>query len=131
MRARLASTSALGSPATTGSQLMRARITAFAMDLARLVRQAVVEQVGSALDEAEQRGPARAGELRARSPAEVDALTGRLAAWIRTNPGGRIGDASRALGASRRALALPLSRLLASRTFRKTGTRRGTRYFAN
>ena len=64
-----------------------------------------------------------------RTQAELDALTGRIAAFITRNPGLRVEQFNRELGTSTKDLALPIKKLLADKVIRSKGAKRATAYF--
>ena len=70
--------------------------------------------------------PARGGK---RSSDEVDAMAERLVAYVKSNPGQGLEGIARGLGTSTKELKLPVIKLLASRQIKKTGQKRGTKYF--
>jgi len=131
---------------------IQTRITAFAAELETLVRAAAIDAVRSALGQpAEARprvpatpvvsradapsastSPTRTGSRRKggkRDPKELDALTERLASYIKANEGKRVEEIGKALSTPTKELALPIIRLLGNRTIRKTGQKRATQYF--
>lgn len=64
-----------------------------------------------------------------RDPGELEALTEKLAAYIKKNPGQRIEHIGKAIGASTKDLALPVKKLLAAKRVSTKGQRRATAYF--
>jgi len=60
----------------------------------------------------------------------VDATAAKVLAHVRANPGQNVGEIRAALGASSKELQLPVQKLIAAKSLRTTGQRRGTRYFA-
>jgi hypothetical protein len=73
------------------------------------------------------RGRDQAGNRR--SPEEIDRAAQALLSEIQSNPGLRVEQIGRALGAATKDLSLPLKKLLSQRMVRSEGQRRATRYF--
>ena len=134
----------------TVKQEIQDRIAAFAAELEQLVRGAAIEAVGNAFGTGAPRPAASrpsAGAVAAsatatkpatrsrkkagtkRDPKEIDALTAKAGAWIKANPGKTVENVGKALGAKTSELALPITRLLDSKTIKKTGQKRATKYF--
>ena len=72
----------------------------------------------------------RGHDYSARDPDPIDALTERTAAYIKANAGKRIEEIGKALSTPTKDLALPIIRLLANKTIKKSGQKRATKYFA-
>lgn len=64
-----------------------------------------------------------------RSPAALDAMTAKILAVVKSSPGLRVEQIGEKVGAGAKELALPMKRLLAEKKVKKTGERRGTKYF--
>jgi len=64
-----------------------------------------------------------------RSPEEIDRASQALLSEIQANPGLRVEQIGRTLGAATKDLTLPLKKLLSQRMVRSEGQRRATRYF--
>jgi len=121
---------------------IRARVEAFASELVALIRSSAVDVVTEALGgtgRSPLRGPGRpAGALRSsrrtkgakRDPKILAALTEKLGAFIRKNPGQRIEQIGKALGIATKDLALPVKKLIAARQVSTKGQKRATTYFA-
>lgn len=132
---------------------IQTHIAAFATELEQLVRRAAIEAVENALGQASTRGaaspraavarpaavspaaakptaPAKRRKGGKRDPKEIDALTDRLAAFIKANAGKRVEEIGKALTTPTKDLALPIVRLLANKTIKKSGQKRSTKYFA-
>jgi len=140
-------------PNTLDSEI-RSRIDAFVNDLSNLVKITALESVEDALGGQAaparrgrppgRRGPGRPrgsvsrapsangrrGKRAKRSSGDVDATAAKVLAHVRANPGQNVGEIRAALGASSKELQLPVQKLIAAKSLRTTGQRRGTRYFA-
>ena len=64
-----------------------------------------------------------------RDPGELDALTEKLGAFIKKNPGQRIEQVRKELGVTTKDLALPVKRLLAAKKVSTKGQKRATTYY--
>jgi hypothetical protein len=136
---------------------IRARIDAFVAELTTMVKGAALESVRAVLGDGgmpARRGPGRppkaasassapsaTGARRGRPPGkssrggkrsteEVDQMAERIATFVKSNPGLGLEAIASGIGTSTKELKLPVIKLLASRTLRKTGQKRGTKYFA-
>jgi hypothetical protein len=114
-------------------------VQGFVAHIVELVHQAAIETLHTAFagpiaadaaDRPGERGPAAASASPKRAPADLQALSSRLAAFIQANPGLRIAQISHSLGTTTKDLALPIRKLTASGVIRTTGQKRTTRYFA-
>ena len=65
-----------------------------------------------------------------RAPEELEALTGKLRAYVAKNPGQRIEQIGAGLGVATKELALPAKKLIAAKQLSKKGQKRATTYFA-
>lgn len=72
--------------------------------------------------------PAKRAKWQKRSPEELEALSKSVIAYVRKNPGQRSEQIAAALNTTTKDLSLPLSTLVAAKTFKTTGVRRGTVY---
>ncbi len=116
---------------------LRAALEAFAVDLDGLVRLATVEAVEAAFGgrgDGGLTGLARVGLAppspgAKRTPAELEALSERLLATIRAQPGLRIEQLADVMAVPSRSLTLPMRKLLTARKVRKKGAKRATTYF--
>jgi hypothetical protein len=121
---------------------IRSKIDAFVEQLTAHVKRAALESVREALGNGvapTRRGPGRPpssapkAAARAdgkRTPEQVAADGERIASYVRQHPGQRLEQIAAGLGAHSETLKLPVIKLLASKTLRKTGEKRGTQYFA-
>jgi hypothetical protein len=135
---------------------IQARVEAFTAELTGLIRSAALDAVRHALGDgkpsldapapaARKRGrpakntatkppgttarPGRAKPKGAkRDPKELDALTRRLAEYIRAKPGQRIEQINQALGVATKDLQLPIKRLLGAKRITAKGQKRSTTY---
>lgn len=125
-------------------QMIAQRVQAFVTEIAELARQQALETLSAALA-AGGRGRATRGRNgtapvrvarrgrdaggNRRSPEEIDRASQALLSEIQSNPGLRVEQIGRALGAATKDLSLPLKKLLSQRMVRSEGQRRATRYF--
>jgi len=129
-------------PQSPLSTEIRSKIDAFVEQLTAHVKKAALDSVREALGNGvapARRGPGRPPSIapkaaaRAdgkRTPEQVQADAERLASYVRQHPGERLEQIAAGLGAASNDLKLPVIKLLASKTPRKTGEKRGTQYFA-
>jgi hypothetical protein len=121
---------------------VRARVEVFAKELSELVRESALEVVRLALGDGG--GPVRRGGPRASSPRAAAegrskgskrdpkilvALTEKLGAFIKKNPGQRIEQIGKALGIATKELTLPIKKLILAKEVSTKGQRRATTYF--
>jgi hypothetical protein len=125
---------------------IRSKIDAFVEQLTAHVKQAALDSVHAALGDGvapARRGPGRprmnmklgrpaksAMKGGKRTPEQVQADAERIASYVRQHPGQRLEQIAAGLGSVSQDLKLPVIKLLASKTLRKTGEKRGTQYFA-
>jgi hypothetical protein len=119
------------------------RVHVFVTEITELARQQALETLSAALAaggrgravrgrngtsvRVARRGREQAGNRR--SPEEIDRAAQALLSEIQANPGLRVEQIGRALGAATKDLSLPLKKLLSQRMVRSEGQRRATRYF--
>lgn len=72
----------------------------------------------------------RRGRPRRQSDAVLERLSKRVTDHVKKNPGSRLEEISKALKTPSKDLKRPVSDLLESKALRKTGEKRGTKYFA-
>jgi hypothetical protein len=122
---------------------LRSKIDSFLDELSALVKKNALEAVHAALGNGvapKRRGPGRPrGTTKAarpaaradgkRTPEQVQADAERIASYVRANPGSRLEQIAAGLGTGSQELKLPVIKLLAAKTLRKTGQKRGTQYF--
>jgi len=65
-----------------------------------------------------------------RDPKDLEALTDKLAAFIKKTPGQRIEQIGKALGTPTKDLSLPVKKLIAAKRVSTKGQKRATTYFA-
>jgi hypothetical protein len=75
-------------------------------------------------------GRPRGGRGAKRTPADLEALSERLASFVKTNPGLRIEQINKQLGTTTKDLALPIRKLIAGGVISSKGQKRSTMYFA-
>jgi hypothetical protein len=124
---------------------IRSKIDAFVEELTAHVKKAALDSVHAALGNGvapARRGPgrprmnvnvgrpAKATMPGKRTPEEVAAAAERITSYVRQHPGQRLEQIAAGLGTASHDLKLPVIKLLASKTLRKTGEKRGTQYFA-
>src|SRR5262245_23650208 len=134
-------------PAVTLDSQIQDHIQTFVEELTLLIKQAAVQSVAEALNEGgSRRGPGRpraaaargaaavAGPARRkgakRDPRELEGLTEKLLAYVKSHEGQRIEQIAQGMATSTKELALPAKKLIATKKIRTTGTRRATKYFA-
>jgi hypothetical protein len=122
---------------------LRSKIDAFLGELSTLVKRSALDSVHAALGNGvapARRGPGRPrGTAKASSRAssaggkrtseQVDATAARIATFVRANPGARLEQIASGLNTSSKELKLPVIKLLGAKTLKKTGQKRGTKYF--
>lgn len=119
------------------------RVQAFARELEELVRKAAIEAVATSLGASAGRAGASSRAPRAaaaapkarrakggkRPPAELAAMVAKTADWVKANPGNGVEAMAKSLGVQTKELALPIAKLLKSKTIKKRGEKRATKYF--
>jgi hypothetical protein len=127
----------------TISDQIQSRIQAFAAELETLVRQAALEAVRASLGEGRAAPAARAPRAAAassgsrkssrpgakRDPKVIEALVGRVGAHVKAHPGQGVEAIAAALKVKTHDITLPIAKLLASKTVKKKGQKRATKYF--
>ena len=126
---------------------LRARVDAFVADLSDIIRQAALESVREALGDVSGppsprrgRGPGRpkgsgrkagkrGGRIR-RSSEDLEKLSGSFLTYVRGNPGQRLEEIGAGMRVATKELKRPVQQLLAAKSIRTEGQRRGTKYFA-
>ena len=74
-------------------------------------------------------GRPRGGRGAKRTAADLEALSQRFAAYVKSNPGLRIEQINKQLSTTTKDLALPIRKLLAEGALKTKGTKRSTTYF--
>ena len=74
-------------------------------------------------------GRPRGGRGAKRSPADLEALSEKFAAFVKANPGLRIEQINKELGTTTKDLALPIRKLVADKVISAKGQKRSTTYF--
>lgn len=131
---------------------IRSHIDQFLVSISALVRQAAVESVKEALGGSDvkmaipaRRGPgrprknavssasapkaAKGSKAGRRSSADVEQTGAQVLSYVRSNPGQRLEEIGRGLGADTAGLKRPIQGLLAAGELRTEGQKRGTKYF--
>src|SRR5215203_5545013 len=126
---------------------IRSRIDVFIQEISGLIKVAAIQSVREALGgdaEPARRGPgrpagtapksatpARRGRARGgkRSSEEVGAMAERIVATVRGNPGQGLESIGKEIGVPTKELKLPVIKLLSDGKLKKTGEKRGTKYF--
>lgn len=131
---------------------IRSHIDQFLVSISALVRQAAVEAVREALGAGDgmvaapaRRGPGRPRKVAAaaasapkaraegkrgrRSSADVEQVAAQVRDYVSANPGQRLEEIGRGLGADTAGLKRPIQGLLAAGELRTEGQKRGTKYF--
>ncbi|MDQ2644235.1 MAG: DNA-binding protein [Myxococcota bacterium] len=129
------------------SDQIRSRVEDFVDELSSLIRQSAMDTVARVLGgegEGESRRGGRRGGARViaaegrgrarpkgakRSQDELERLTGRLLAYVKSNAGQRIEQIAKGMGVSTRELNLPAKKLLGNKSIRTKGQKRATQYF--
>jgi hypothetical protein len=75
-------------------------------------------------------GRPRGGRGAKRTAADLEALSQRFAAYVKSNPGLRIEQINKELGTSTKDLALPIRKLISEGMISAKGKKRSTTYFA-
>ena len=125
------------------------RIKAFASELEELVRRAAIDAVTQSLGSGASAPSARSAPSAAaasapaakaparravskggkRPPEELAAMVTKAGDWIKSNPGHGVEDMAKALSVQTKELALPIAKLLKSKTIKKRGQKRATKYY--
>ncbi len=122
-------------------QLIDQKCTAFANEIANVVRTIVLDALKTAgtarISPAKKTAQAKKSHLpmglapgQKRKPEDITSLTEHLRRYITRQPGLTIEAISTALNIPTRELLLPVKKLLAEGAFTTTGQKRATRYFA-
>lgn len=126
---------------------IRSRIEAFLGEVSTMFKQAALESVRAALGDSAapaRRGPGRrpaqaktgrrVGRPKSRggkrSSEQVDQMATRVLAYVKSNPGQGLEAIGKHLGIATKELKLPVIKLLSARQLKKSGQKRGTKYFA-
>ena len=76
------------------------------------------------------KGTGRRGRPRRQSEAVLARLTKRISQFVSSNPGSRLEEMSKALSIPSKDLKRPVADMMDAKMLRKTGAKRGTKYFA-
>lgn len=74
-------------------------------------------------------GRPRGGRGGKRTAEDLEALSSKLVAFVKSNPGLRIEEINKELGTTTKDLALPIRKLVADSVLTAKGQRRSTKYF--
>ena len=74
-------------------------------------------------------GRARGGRGAKRTTADLEALSSKVATFVKANPGLRIEEINKELGTTTKDLALPIRKLIADGMLTAKGQKRSTKYF--
>jgi len=74
-------------------------------------------------------GRPRGGRGAKRTPADLEALSDRVASFVKTNPGLRIEQINKQLDTTTKDLALPIRKLISEGAISAKGKKRSTTYF--
>lgn len=75
-------------------------------------------------------GRPRGGRGAKRTSADLEALSGKFASFVKANPGLRIEQINKELGTTTKDLALPIRKLISEGVVKAKGKKRSTTYFA-
>lgn len=125
------------------SDQINARIQQFAKELEELVRRAALEAVTDSLGGAAPRAsrPAASATRSAaparksgkpggkRDPKIIAGLVTRVAAYVKAHPGQGVEAIAKGMNVRTHDITLPIAKLLASKTIKKKGEKRATKYY--
>jgi hypothetical protein len=114
-------------------QELRSLVEEFTDSLALAVRRSVLEHVVTAMGgnvARAKRGPGRPSARGAGSSAATDAMSERLFAHVKANPGQRGDQIAKALRSDVHTIRKPMKALIAAKKVKTKGQRRGMSYFA-
>jgi hypothetical protein len=140
-------------PTNPTDHAIRTRVDAFLAELSAIVRKAALDSVQEILGGTapkRRRGPGRPGDSGRRgttrprksarvarpsrgirrSAADLEKITVRVLAHVRSHPGHRLEQIGKALQTDTAILKRPIQNLLAEKQLRTQGRKRGTTYFA-
>jgi hypothetical protein len=126
---------------------MNRTVQGFVAQITELARRAAIDTLESAFGERAARGVAaattvaaasagtgrvgrpRGGRGAKRTAADLEALSERVATFVKANPGLRIEQINKELGTTTKDLALPIRKLIADGVINAKGQKRSTTYF--
>ena len=85
---------------------------------------------GAAVAATGQVGRPRGGRGAKRTPADLEAVSTKFIAFVKSHPGLRIEQINKELGTTTKDLALPIRKLIADGVLKAKGKKRSTTYFA-
>jgi hypothetical protein len=128
---------------------MNRTVQGFVAQITELARRAAITTLESAFGERAARGGSaatvvasitgagtgrvgrpRGGRGAKRTAADLEALSERVATFVKSNPGLRIEQINKELGTTTKDLALPIRKLIADGVINAKGQKRSTTYFA-
>ena len=127
-------------PSTTTQAQLKASVDSFVAELTTLIQQSTIESIQEAIGGAlaapkraskaptRRKAPARPKKRVRRSSANVEAMTGKIAAYVTANPGCAVSDIAGSLGVTTKDVRLPIQKLMGDGAIKVTGQKRGTRY---
>jgi hypothetical protein len=124
---------------------MKHAVDAFVTRLVALAHRVAMDTLAAASNHAARRGGGRVGAALSRlgsgrrrgerrpkrTPADLEALSEKFAAFVKNHPGLRIEQINKQMGTTTRDLALPIRKLLATDIIAVKGHRRSTTYYAS
>jgi hypothetical protein len=114
-------------PTAIESQI-KERIQAFVSELDVMVRKSTLEALRDVL-QGGGAGPARRGRGRPAGGGSTEGLAEKIASHVAANAGQTVGEIVAATGARPAAVKKVIKAMLSDKAIRKTGKKRGTRYF--
>jgi hypothetical protein len=117
---------------------MNRTVQGFVAQITELARRAALDTLESAFgSKAARGGPAAVGQVgrprggrgAKRTAADLEALSGKFASFVKSNPGLRIEQINKELGTTTKDLALPIRKLISEGQIKAKGKKRSTTYF--
>src|SRR5437867_2084937 len=104
-------------------------IAEFVQELDLLVRKSTLDSLRSVLEGRAARARRGRPPGRPAGTGSSNGLATRIGSHVRANPGQTVGQVAQAVGGSPAAVKKAIKSMLAEKQIRKTGQKRGTRYF--
>ena len=118
---------------------MNRTVQGFVAQITELARRAALDTLESAFGSKAARGASagaagqvgrpRGGRGAKRTAADLEALSGKFASFVKSNPGLRIEQINKELGTTTKDLALPIRKLISEGMIKAKGKKRSTTYF--
>ncbi len=122
---------------------MNRTVQGFVAQITELARRAAIDTLESAFGSRAPRGGGggavaaptghvgrpRGGRGAKRTAADLEALSGKFASFVKANPGLRIEQINKELGTTTKDLALPIRKLISDGVIKAKGKKRSTTYF--